>query len=239
VDSLHALGDILGAARSLPRAAGAAQTTSAAQAHAPWLARHRPAWPAAGADGRLTVAALSALLARELGPDAVLFDEGVSHSDDVRRGTRSARPGSYFGQGGGSLGWGGGAALGYKLMRPEAEVAWITGDGSFVFAAPTSLYLTAQRYAAPFLTVILNNGGWRAVRVATDHMYGPAGHAARAGEYHHRIEGNEHLEQVAAAFGCHVAAVRDPDAFVAAVREARKQIAQGRAAVINAHVVEA
>lgn len=233
VDALRALGDVLGAARSLPQAQGAAR------AHGAWLARHRPQWPAAGADGRLTVPALSALLARELGPDAIVFDEGVSHADDVRMGTRCARPGSYFGQGGGSLGWGGGAALGYKLMRPEAEVAWITGDGSFVFAAPTSLYLTAQRYAAPFLTVILNNGGWRAVRMAADRMYGPQGHAARAGEYHHRIEGNEHLEQVAAAFGCHVAAVRDPDAFVAAVREARKQIAQGRAAVINAHIVEA
>lgn len=238
VDSLRALGDILGAARSLPQVQGGAQTNGAAQAHAPWLARHRPVWPGPGADGRLTVATLVALLARELGPDAVLFDEGVSQADDVRLGTRSARPGSYFGQGGGSLGWGGGAALGYKLMRPEAEVVWITGDGSFVFAAPTSLYLTAQRYATPFLTVILNNGGWRAVRIATDRMYGPTGHAARAGEYHHRIEGNEHLEQVAAAFGCHVAAVQDPEGFVAAVREARRQIAQGRAAVINAHVVE-
>jgi hypothetical protein len=32
--------------------------------------------------------------------------------------------------------------------------------------------------------------------------------------------------------------VRDGPSFVAAVREARKHIAQGRAAVINAHVVE-
>jgi len=157
----------------------------------------------------------------------------------VRRGTRCARPGSYFGQGGGSLGWGGGAALGFKLMRPDAEVAWITGDGCFVFAVPTSLYPTAQRYRAPFLTVILNNGGWRAVKVATERMYGAGSHTARTGEYHHELSGSDHLEQVAAAFGCHVATAHTPADFVVAVHAARKAMAEGQAAVINAHVVEA
>ncbi|HEX7927393.1 MAG TPA: hypothetical protein VF678_07370, partial [bacterium] len=75
---------------------------------------------------------------------------------------------------------------------------------------------------------------WRAVKGATDRMYGPSGHAAQQREYQHRIGDVEHLEQVAAAFGCYAAEARDATQFTAAIQEARKRVAQGQCAVVNA-----
>jgi acetolactate synthase-1/2/3 large subunit len=226
VDAGRALADILAEARRFPAPDAAARKR--------WIAAHPPEWPGPDCDGSLTVGGVSDLLSRELGPDTVLFDETVSNADTVRAGTRSARPGGYFGTSGGSLGWGGGAAFGHKLMRPEEDVAWLVGDGSFHFGVPSSLYSAAQRYRVPFLTVIYNNGGWRAVKVATDRMYGAGGHAARAGEYHHSLGERQPLHEVAAPFGCFTAEARNADGLVAAVREAKRHLAQGRCAVINA-----
>jgi len=198
-----------------------------------WVRKHRPEAPAAGRGKGLTPVSLSAVLGRVLGPEAVIFDEGVTNVDVIRAGTRRTRPGTYFGMSA-SLGWGGGAALGYKLARPEAEVAWLVGDGSFLFSVPSSVYMTARRYGTPFLTVIYNNGGWNAVKAATDRVYGPEGQAARSDSYFHELGPSARLEQVAAAFDCHTASADTPATLQAALQEARAAVAGGRPAVINA-----
>src|SRR5690606_40602364 len=66
--------------------------------------------------------------------------------------------------GGSSLGWAGGAALGVKLAAPDRDVVCFTGDGSFFFINPSSVYWCARRYQAPFLTVVFNNQGWNATQ---------------------------------------------------------------------------
>lgn len=200
-----------------------------------WLERYRlaPERPARSHGGSLTPDVVSAVIGEVLGPNAVLIDETVSNLDSTRRFTARTRPGTYFGLPGGSLGWGGGAALGYRLVRPQADVAWLVGDGSFVFSVPSSLYMTAQHYGVPFLTVIYNNGGWNAVKLATDRMYGAEGQAARSGNYHHHIGATEHLEQVAAAFGCFAIAVDSLQGLHQALAEARAAMNAGNSAVIN------
>ena len=40
----------------------------------------------------------------------------------------------------------------------------ITGDGSFIFSLPTTVYWISARYSIPTLTIVLNNGGWAAPR---------------------------------------------------------------------------
>ena len=232
VQSGPALERVLAQVRTLP-----ALPPQRVAARQEWVRRHRPqapATPASGGAQRLTPASASAVIGRVLGPEAVIFDEGVTSADVIRAGTRRTRPGTYFGMPGSSLGWGGGAALGYKLARPEAEVTWLVGDGSFVFSVPTSLYMTARRYGTPFLTVIYNNAGWNAVKAATDRVYGPDGQAARHNTYFHQLSPVGRLEQVAAAFDCHTAEARSPDALEAALHEARAAVAEGRPAVINA-----
>lgn len=238
VDTARALAAVLAHARALP-APNAAREVGRRE----WLTRHCPPPVDSGgavdaADGSLTPDAVSAIVGEALGPDAVLFDETVTSLDSTRRHTRRTVPGTYFGLPGGSLGWGGGAAMGHKLARPDTEVAWLVGDGSYVFSVPTSLYMTASRYGAPFLTVIYNNAGWNAVKAATHRVYGHEGEAARLDAYQHRLGQTGHLEQVAAAFGCFAAEADSPQRLRAALEEGRAAVASGVPAVINARLAE-
>lgn len=118
-------------------------------------------------------------------PEETIFvTDSVTNQVFVTEQLQLTRPGSHLTKGGSGLGWAGGAAIGVKLAtalydisdRPNIRrktgseigtspfVCMITGDGSFVFSAPTAVYWASHRYGCPFLTVILNNGGWRATR---------------------------------------------------------------------------
>ena len=57
-----------------------------------------------------------------------------------------------------------GEARGCRLDR---TVVAISGDGSFMFGVPSTVHWMARRYRAPFLHVVLNNGGWNAPRFST------------------------------------------------------------------------
>lgn len=232
VDSRLALARILEHAERLP--AFSAEHQALRQR---WLASHPPPIPPVPSDGRLTVPSLSALLGSELPSDSVIFDEGVTSADAIRFLCPRSEPGSFFGLPGGSLGWGGGAALGHKLAKPEKETVALLGDGSFLFNVPSSLYMTAQRYGIPFLTVIYNNGGWNAVKTATTRVYaGRKSKAVDQGAFRHDLTPGDNLEQVAAGFGCYTAKATDLDSMRTALAAGRQAVAEGRCAVINALV---
>lgn len=118
-------------------------------------------------------------------PDTLFITDSVTNQVFVAEQLQLTRPGSHLTKGGSGLGWAGGAAIGVKLAtalydvsdRPNVRrksdseagevdpfVCMITGDGSFIFSSPTAVYWASYRYNCPFLTVILNNGGWRATR---------------------------------------------------------------------------
>ena len=233
VDAGRALAKVLEAAESLP-----ALSSEREEERGEWIARHQPAPLTHASEDKLTIGTIGSILEETLSKDAVLFDEAITGTDPLRGTFRRTEPGSYFGLPGGSLGWGGGSALGYKLARPDAEVLWVVGDGSFLFSVPSSLFAAAQRYQVPFLTVILNNGGWNAVKVATERVYGLKGNAHDNNEYLHELGQTGALEQVAGAFGCYAAGVDSPREFRTALKEAREAVAEGRCAVINARIVE-
>lgn len=110
-----------------------------------------------------------------------------------------SRPGTWFTKGASGLGWSNGAALGVKLAtdyyhsqswresKPSPSfgsssssfVCSITGDGSFLFGIPSSVYWISVRYGIPFLTIILDNGGWVAPRQSA-RLVNPDGLAQRA-----------------------------------------------------------
>jgi thiamine pyrophosphate-dependent acetolactate synthase large subunit-like protein len=119
-------------------------------------------------------------------PENTIFvSDSVTNQVFVSEQLRFTRLGSHMTKGGSGLGWAGGAAVGVKLATklydvsdrpsvrrrestsPESDdpfVCMITGDGSFVFSVPTAVYWASHRHHCPFLTIILNNGGWRATR---------------------------------------------------------------------------
>ncbi|GLA61427.1 hypothetical protein AtubIFM55763_006013 [Aspergillus tubingensis] len=132
---------------------------------------------------------------RELVPnDTIFVTDSVTNQVAMTEQLQLTRPGSHLTKGGSGLGWAGGASIGVKLAttrydisnRPDVRVKSntnspficnITGDGSFIFSVPSAVYWASHRYGCPFLTVILNNGGWNATRQCLVDVH-PGGEAA-------------------------------------------------------------
>ncbi|PWY88103.1 thiamine diphosphate-binding protein [Aspergillus sclerotioniger CBS 115572] len=132
---------------------------------------------------------------RALVPDDTIYvTDSVTNQVAMTEQLQLTRPGSHLTKGGSGLGWAGGASIGVKLAsarynlsdRPSVHpkssndspfICSITGDGSFVFSVPTAVYWAGHRYGCPYLTVILNNGGWNATRQCLADVH-PTGVAA-------------------------------------------------------------
>lgn len=141
-------------------------------------AEHLKAREAAPAEGDITIEYLMASLRPHLEHEGILLNEGITNYPQVLDHVAPTRPGSYFASGGGSLGWYGGAALGAKMAAPDQTVVAVGGDGCYMFSVPSTVHWMSRRYNAPFLQVVLNNGGWRAPRFSTLGVH-PKGHASQ------------------------------------------------------------
>ncbi|KAJ7224108.1 thiamine pyrophosphate enzyme, N-terminal TPP binding domain-containing protein [Mycena pura] len=111
----------------------------------------------------------------------LVLNEGITNYAVVWNHMRTEDVGMHMTSGGSSLGWGLAAAIGAHLgggTKYELIVS-IIGDGSYLFGVPSSAYWIARRYETPFLTIVLNNGGWKAPKMS---MLGchPTGHGSRA-----------------------------------------------------------
>jgi acetolactate synthase-1/2/3 large subunit len=209
-----------------------------------WVGRHRrirsewarfaanPASP----DGACSGPWVLERLARRLPPGALVLSEAGLHMETTARHLRPNAPGGWLTSGGSALGWGGGAAVGAKLAAPDRLVVLVTGDGSFVFGNPAAVYWMAKRYQASFLTVILNNHGWAAVRRAV-HTWHPTGFAVRTGQDWTSLEPSGDWGGVAtAAGGAWSATIREPAAFDGALDAALTALDSGRPAVLDVWV---
>ncbi|MDH4066309.1 MAG: thiamine pyrophosphate-binding protein, partial [Acidobacteriota bacterium] len=67
-----------------------------------------------------------------------------------------------IGHGGGSLGWGVGAAVGAKLGAPDRQVVLSIGDGSVMYSA--SGFWSLARHSTAVLTIVWNNRNYQTVR---------------------------------------------------------------------------
>lgn len=131
------------------------------------------------AGGGITTAFAMSCLEPMLGDDAMVFNEGITNYPVIYEHLRRRLPGSIVASGGGSLGWSGGAAVGASLARPDKTIIAVSGDGSFMFSVPSAVFWLSRRYDAPFLQVVLNNGGWNAPRFSALNVH-RAGYASRA-----------------------------------------------------------
>jgi len=172
-----------------------------------------------------------------IGEDAIVVSESVTNFHVVSQHLRRTRPGTLFSSGGGSLGYNGGAAVGVKLARPDALVVAICGDGSYLFSQPSTVHWMARAYQAPFLHVVLNNGGWRAPRQAVLSVH-PEGIAARAPKIDIDFpQPPDYAGIAAAAGGAHAERVKTVAEVKPALERALRAIREERrAAVIDAHI---
>ena len=188
-----------------------------------------------GVKGAIGANYACAEVAKALGENDIIVNEAVRNTPVVLNQVPRTKPGTALGLAGGGLGGSGGMALGAKLARPDALVAHFIGDGGFYFNNPSSLYAVSKQYKLPILTVILDNGGWEAVKGATLRMY-PAGDAKAVADYKSRLAPDIEYTKVCEAAGGHGELVLDPEAVPGAVQRCIAAVKGGRSALLQVRI---
>src|SRR3982074_318403 len=193
-----------------------------------------------GVSGALNPAFVFATLGAKLSPDDVVLNEAIRNGPILQDPLTRTKPKSYVGLAGGGLGFSGGMALGLKLAQPERRIVQIIGDGAFHFSSPHSVYAVAQQYQVPILTVVMDNGGWQAVKSAVQRVY-PKGMAAETNSFQSRLTAGRQGEQrrfsdIGRAFGAYGEHVTEPDDLAAAIDRCLKAVDDGKAAGLHVRV---
>ena len=193
-----------------------------------------------GVSGALSPAFLFATLNGKLSQDDIVVNEAIRNAPLLQEHITRTRPRSYVGLAGGGLGFSGGMALGLKLAEAGRRIVQVIGDGGFHFSSPDSVYAVAQQYRIPILTVVLDNGGWQAVKSAVQRVY-PKGVAAETDQFQSRLTSGRQGERrdfsaVAKAFGAHGECVTEPDDLAPAIDRCLAALDDGRAAVLHVHI---
>jgi acetolactate synthase-1/2/3 large subunit len=195
-----------------------------------------------GVSGALSPAFLFSVLNQKLSPRDIVLNEAIRNAPFVQEQIVRTEPGTYVGLAGGGLGFSGGMALGMKLAQPERRVVQIIGDGSFHFSSPDSVFSVAQQYELPIFTVVLDNGGWQAVKSAVQRVY-PKGVAAETDAFQSRLSAGRQGEQrrfsdIGRAFGAHGEQVTEPDQLAAAIDRCLAALDDGKAAVLHVQITK-
>ena len=242
VDCASALADVLEAVNALRSsqpdfdARVAARMQRLASAKATRLASAAAAASHPGEVNALSPAHVCAALNLALRDDDIIVNEAIRNAPTVLNQIERDLPLTLISSAGGGLGYSGGMALGARLARIGQRVIQIVGDGGFHFSTPTSVYAVAQQYGLPIFTLVLDNGGWQAVKEATLRMY-PEGVAAQTGQFQARLgSGKRDFAQVAQAFGAHGETVTDPADISAAIARCLDAVDAGQAAVLVARI---
>ena len=193
-----------------------------------------------GVSGALNPAFLFATLNEKLSQDDIVVNEAIRNAPTLQEHIMRTKPRSYVGLAGGGLGFSGGTALGLKLAQPDRRIVQVIGDGGFHFSSPDSVYAVAQQYGIPILTVVLDNGGWQAVKSAVQRVY-PKGVAAETDQFQSRLTSGRQGERrdfsaVAKAFGAHGECVAEPDDLAASIDRCLAALDDGKAAVLHVHI---
>jgi acetolactate synthase-1/2/3 large subunit len=190
-------------------------------------AEHKPS-------GDITVPHLVAALRERLDDNTIVINESVTSFQLVFQHLGMRWPGSILTSGAGNLGWNGGAALGAKLAAPGKTVVAITGDGSYLFSQPSVVHWMSRAASAPFLTIVLNNRGWKAPRMSMLSQY-PDGAGARANDLGIAFDPPPDYGAIAvAAGGAHAAIIRTPDDIAPSLDAALRVVRdERRSAVVD------
>ena len=178
---------------------------------------------------------LFAELAKLIEPTDIVFNEAVRNSGALALQIPRPLPGTMSRVGGGGLGSSGGMALGAKLAAPDRMMVQVVGDGSFYFNCPSSVFAAAKQYKLPFLSIVLDNTGWSAVKESTLRVF-PDGKAKETKEFEAELSPDVDFAKVGEAFGAYGEKVRDPAEVPAALKRCVDAVRGGRAALLHARV---
>jgi acetolactate synthase-1/2/3 large subunit len=175
---------------------------------------------------------LTACVRRHIDPETLVLNEGITNYTIINDHVGRTLPRTRFTSGASSLGWGGGAAIGMKLAHPEKTVVCMTGDGSYIFSQPSTVYWMARRYQTPFLQVIFNNRGWKAPKMSALAVH-PDGFASKSDDLNIAFDPVPDYSGIAAAAGGAFARiVKKPDELNSAIEEALRAVKKERRAAV-------
>jgi acetolactate synthase-1/2/3 large subunit len=184
----------------------------------------------------ITVPYLTACVREQLDEkSSIVINEATTNLGFVTAHLQRDEPGSLYGSPAASLGWSGGAAIAAKLAHPEKTIVTIAGDGSYLFTVPSTVHWIAKRYNTPFLTIVLNNRGWRAPKGSTLALY-PHGQAsiATADDIHCSIDPPPDYAGIAIAAGDALGIkVEKPEEIKPALEKALAAVRSGRQALLD------
>jgi acetolactate synthase-1/2/3 large subunit len=183
--------------------------------------------------GPLTPLGVMSALNQVIDPEDIVIEEAVTNAPAVYEGLERTRPGTLTGSTGPGLGWALGGSLGVKLARPDRRVIAVTGDGSFLFGVPTSALTMAAEWGTPFLTVILNNKGYRASRLPVYGLFPDGVSARRKTAVGTRFTSAPDYPALAAACHARGERVERAEDLVPALRRALAALDAGQAALVE------
>jgi acetolactate synthase-1/2/3 large subunit len=156
--------------------------------------------------------------------DSVLVADGgdfvatCSYTVSPRRPLSWLDPGAF-----GTLGVGGGFAVGARLCRPESEVWIVYGDGSVAYSLAE--FDTYVRHGLPIIALVGNDASWAQIAREQVPMLGDdVGTVLRRTDYH----------LVATGYGGEGLLLDDPHRVDEILLEAKRLAASGRPVLINA-----
>jgi len=163
---------------------------------------------------------------RALAPDSVIVADGGDFVATAAYTVSPRRPLSWLDPGVfGTLGVGGGFALGAKLCRPEADVWIVYGDGSAAYSLAE--FDTFVRHGLPVIAVVGNDAGWTQIaREQIQILKDDVGTVLARTDYH----------KVAEGYGGRGLLLQRGEDVSGALRQALEIARGGSAVLINAHL---
>ena len=184
----------------------------------------------------ITTQFLTQTINEVINEDTIVLNETITNEQIVFENIPRTKKGSFYGNGGSSLGWNGGAAIGVKLANPDKTVINLTGDGCYLFSVPSSVYWMARRYKTPFLTVIFNNQGWNATKQNVLRLH-PDGVSKENDSFWVNFQEPANLDKIAeAAGGAYAQSVDKKSELKEALLNGLEEVEKGRCAVINVNL---
>jgi len=232
VAGLQALGRALDAANVAGSEGVARRRTALAARRAAMRAAWQAQGDAAAADTEhIRPEYISRCIAQAVGDEAVIVNEYPLRLEHCPRNL----PDTFYGLSpAGGLGWGLGAAIGMKRLRPDATVVVTLGDGAYMFDNPTACHWVSAQQGLPVLVVVFNNQIYGAVRNSTASMYQEGASAANGCRMLADLSPSPAFEMIAQASGAYGERVEDPAALPAALQRALHAVrVEGRQALLN------
>lgn len=225
---------ILADAGAYLRAAAAAWQGDA-EGWAPWIAHlqardaERDAAIAATASEEteyVNPVALCRELEQVIPEESVIIGDGGDFVATASYVVRPRGPLSWLDPGAfGTLGAGAGFALGAKLVRPEAEVWLLYGDGSAAYSIAE--FDTFSRHDVPVIAVVGTDGSWAQIAREQVSIFGSALGTELARTAYHKV---------AEGYGGAGLILREPADMGSCLREAQRLAAAGRPVLLNAWI---